>query len=124
MQLKIDSKIVNTKIEREDTIHPSGERSNHLTNGQVYFRDLFGVKRLNQVQLKALLDLESKHGLDNFKAAADWCRLNNFPAGKAISSMTTALPKWGNGKGRKTSETYDRVSPDARQQYAAEEDNE
>lgn len=70
----------------------------HLTNAQVFFRDLFGMKRLNQVQLEAIAKLETEHGFEKFQEVAKWARLNGMTAGKAIASMTTALPKWGQKK--------------------------
>lgn len=69
-----------------------------LTDGREYFLKAFNAKRLNPVQLEELETLIIAHGIDKFKAGVKWAATLGMPMGKAILSLKTALPKWGNVK--------------------------
>lgn len=71
-----------------------------LTEGQRYWLDSFGAKRFaNTVQKQAVLALEREHGTDTLKAGVQWAAKQGMSMGKAVTSLETALPKWGKPKG-------------------------
>ena len=85
-----DSVKIQIKKEEEEVIP--------TTEGITYFLKMMGAKRLNTVQRKRLHALEQTHGTNTLKEMTDWCALNNMAIGRAITSMTTAAPTWGQPK--------------------------
>jgi len=68
-----------------------------LTRGQRYFLDAFGAKRFRtKAQGAAVLALEQDHGTDVLYQGIDWAAKQGMNMGKAVISLETALPKWGN----------------------------
>jgi phage replication O-like protein O len=70
------------------------------TEGITYFLKALGAKRLNTVQFRKLATLEKTHGTDKLKEMIDWCATNSMNIGRAITSMETAAPGWGQAKKR------------------------
>jgi len=79
---------------------PSPPAQRGLTEGQRYWLTAFGAKRFaNTVQKEAVLALERTHGTDVLKAGVNWAAKQGMSMGKAVTSLETALPKWGIPKG-------------------------
>lgn len=94
-----------TKLVVEDSIKiqvkkEEEEEGAARTEGITYFLKALGAKRLNTVQFKKLATLEKAHGTDKLKEMIDWCATNSMSIGRAITSMETAAPTWGQSKKR------------------------
>jgi len=99
-----------TKIPIQDTSQESSKKqlaarappASKLTAGQRQFLDKFGAKRFKtNVQRDAVLAMEQKHGTTRLLEGATWASKCGMNVGKAIVSLETALPKWGQPKGQK-----------------------
>jgi hypothetical protein len=72
-----------------------------LTEGQRYWLDSFGAKRFaNSVQREAVLALERAYGTDVLAAGVQWAAKQGMGMGRALTSLETALPKWGKAKSK------------------------
>jgi len=89
---------------------PSPPAQRGLTEGQRFWLASFGAKRFaNNVQKDAVLALEQKHGTDTLRAGVSWAAKQGMNMGKAVTSLETALPKWGTPKGGKVTEENGRT---------------
>ena len=71
------------------------------TEGQRGFLEKHGAKRFkNLTQAEAVLGLEQKHGTRLLLEGATWSAKCGMTLGKAVLSLETALPKWGEPKSR------------------------
>jgi len=67
-----------------------------LTEGQKFWLDAFGAKRFaNNIQNDAVQNLERTYGTKTFKEGVTWAAKRGLSMGQALTSLETALPKWG-----------------------------
>lgn len=67
-----------------------------LSEGQREWLGAFGAKRFaNNVQRDAVLALEQAHGTDVLLQGIAWAAKQGMSMGRAVTSLETALPKWG-----------------------------
>lgn len=70
-----------------------------MTAGQRGFLDRHGAQRFkNRTQADTILSLEQQFGTTVLLEAADWTAKKGMTLGNAITSLETALPKWGRAR--------------------------
>lgn len=81
-----------------DTDKSKPAKPDSLNELQHAVLETFGAKRFKNQTQAALVAAWDRYPQENVKAACAWAATKGFGLGQAISSIETALPKWGGPK--------------------------
>jgi len=92
-----------------------------LTEGCQYILQAFGAKRFKTaIQGTTIAKLETDYGIDKLRECIDWAAKQGMTMGRAVSSIETAIKKWGHPKAVKPGGNGNGNGPKSKYQQSIE----